>query len=463
MSPVPEHQENTMDDESMDLAHRVALFRYGLIAELLHLERGDGLYAKLRDKADKAHQIPGTARTRVAPDTMRDWLKLYRQGGFEALKPRVRADRGTSRGIAPEVCDLLVAIKEAQPKLRIVDVIERAQQSGQLPQDVKLPTSTVHRLLSRHGLTGRGTRSVEHAADRRRFSFERAGQLWMSDVMHGPQVRTEAGRKGKAYLVGFLDDATRVVPYAAFCLSENTASYLSVFKQALVRRGIPERLYVDNGSAFRSRQLALVCAKLSIALVHARPYRPQGKGKQERWFRTVRMQLLSKLQEADLQSLEALNRRLWAWVEGEYHQSPHRGLDGETPLDRWAKTASSVRYPSGKLDLDDLFLDEARRRVHQDRTVSLHGRIYEVDPVLVGQSVSLRYDPQRPDRPLQVWYDGTRRADAPPVNLYANCFVKRNPDCRSVLEPSAPHQAKTPPLLLRNLDTRNDNDPQEER
>lgn len=450
-----------MDDESMDLAHRVALFRYGLIAELLHLERGDGLYAKLREKAERSYEIPGTTRTRVAPDTLRDWLKLYRQGGFEALKPRVRSDHGTSRGIPPEVRDLLVMLKEDKPELRIADVIEAAYASGEVPEGVRLKPSTVHRLLQRHGLTGR--RRAHNAADRRRFRFERAGQLWMSDVMHGPHVRVDGGRKKKTYLIAFLDDATRVVPYASFMLSENTASYLSVFKQALMRRGIPERLYVDNGSAFRSRQLALVCAKLSIALVHARPYRPQGKGKQERWFRTARMQLVSKLGADDLASLEALNRRLWAWIEGEYHHSPHRGLEGETPLDSWARTASGVRYPSGKLDLDDLFLDEARRRVHADRTVSLHGRVYEVDPVLVGRSVLLRYDPERPERPVQVWHDGTRHADAPLVDAYANCFVKRNADRRSILEASDPHKAKTPPLSLRDLGTREGDGHQEER
>jgi transposase InsO family protein len=452
-----------MDDETMDLRDRVALFRYGLIADLVHLERGEGLYAKLRDKAERPYEIPGTTRTRVAADTLRDWLKLYRRGGFDALKPRERSDRGTSRGIPPAVCDLLVMLKEDKPELRIADVIEGAYASGEVPESVKLCPSTVHRLLQQQGLTGRGRRGAIEVADRRRFSFERAGQLWMSDVMHGPAVRTEAGRKSKTYLIAFLDDATRLVPYAAFAFSENTATYLRVLKQALIRRGIPERLYVDNGSAFRSQQLALVCAKLSVALVHARPYRPQGKGKQERWFRTARMQLLPKLGRDDLASLEALNRRLWAWIESEYHHSPHRGLGGETPLDRWARTASGVRYPSGKLDLDDLFLDEARRRVHQDRTVSLHGRVYEVDPVLVGRSVLLRYDPERPDRPLQVWTDGVRHKDAPPVDAYANCFVKRNADRRSILEPSAPHEHRTPPLALRDLSGRDGEDDQEER
>ncbi|WP_459874126.1 DDE-type integrase/transposase/recombinase, partial [Endothiovibrio diazotrophicus] len=175
--------------------------------------------------------------------------------------------------------------------------------------------STVHRLFSREGLMAKSLNPPADL-DRRRFAFEHAGQLWSSDVMHGPAVRTNDGRRRKAYLIAFLDDATRVIPYAAFALAESTRSFLPVFKQAILRRALPERLYVDNGANYRSRHLALVCAKLGVALIHARPYRPQGKGKIERFFRTVRAQLLTRLTPDDTASLEQLNRRLWGWIEG---------------------------------------------------------------------------------------------------------------------------------------------------
>jgi hypothetical protein len=214
--------------------------------------------------------------------------------------------------------------------------------------------------------------------------------------MHGPAV-TVAGKKRKAYLIAFIDDATRVVPYAAFALSENTAAFLPVLKEAVLRRGAARRLFVDNGAVFRSHQLALVCAKLGVTLIHARPYHAQAKGKIERWFRTVRMQLLPLLRPADLASLDALNRRLWTWVEGEYHHSPHH----------------------------DLFLNEAKRKVARDRTVSLGGIAYEVDAALVGEVVVLRNDPAKPGRTVQVWVKGKKVQDAKVVDVHANCFVKR--------------------------------------
>lgn len=268
-----------------------------------------------------------------------------------------------------------------------------------------------------------------------------------------------AAKPVRARSTPFLDDATRVIPYAAFALHENVAALLCVFKQALLRRGIPQRLYVDNGSAFRSQRLALVCAKVGVALIHGRPYQPQGKGKIERWFRTTRMQLMRRLSVEDTASLDALNRRLWGWLEGEYHHAPHRGLGAETPLDRWAQSAGSVRT-AAHLDLDDLFLDEAKRKVHADRTVNLRGRAYEVDAVLVRKTVLLRFEPDKPNAPLEVYNDGHRYADAPLVDAYANCFVKRNESHRRTLDASEPHRVEPPPMKLSNLvdDDDNNND-----
>jgi hypothetical protein len=152
---------------------------------------------------------------------------------------------------------------------------------------------------------------------------------------------------------------------------------------------------------------------------------------------------LPLLGEEDRKSLAALNRRLWGWIEGEYHQSPHRGLDGETPLDRWAKCASEVRLADA--DVGELFLFEQKRKVAKDRTVSLDGVHYEVDALLVGATVTVRYDPARKDRPVQIWHEGKRASLAKPVDTYANCFVRRE------------HGEPAEPLRLRDFD--DDNEP----
>lgn len=428
-----------MNDDEKRRIEQVALFRFGVLGDLIHLPPGaKGIAAQLAEKAGRDYLIPYSDRTRIAAETIRDWLKSHRKGGFDALMPRPRSDLGASRVIPQQIADLLVATKEEHPDWSLKLVITQLVKSGKLPEDVKLRPTTVHRLMTRHGLMER--QEPDANQDRRRFAFQKAGELWMSDVMHGPTVLVGKTRR-KTYLIAFLDDATRVVPYAAFALSENVATFLPVFKQAVLRRGVPSRLLVDNGSAYRSQHLSLVCARLGTTLIHARPYQPQSKGKQERFFRRTRTQLLPTLTEDDSKSLEALNRRLWAWVETEYHCSPHKGLDGQTPFDRWAQSADEVRYLDS--DLEELFLAEARRKVQKDRIVSLNGKAYEVDASLVGQTVVLRFDPSLPGRAIQVHADG-KRWGAKLVDTWANCFVKRDRPSQSLI-PSAPPKLPAPP------------------
>ena len=440
-----------MSDTPSDHRQAVALFRYGLIADLAQLPPGaKGLYDLIRAKSERDYVIPGSTRTRVASETLRDWLRRYRRGGFEALLPKPRAGRGRPRALPPQVVDVLLGIKEGNPKLSVQLVIREARNHPEVPPELPLPPATVHRLLARHGLMDRPTGEPGEAG-RRRFAFQRAGEMWMSGVMHGPTVFV-GGRKRKTYLIAFIDDATRVIPHCAFALAENTTTFLPVLKQAILKRGLPARLYVDNGSNYRSRHLSLVCARPGIALIHSRPYKPQGRGKIERWFKTVRAQFLTRLSAADAAGLEALNRRLRQWLESEYHQSPHRGLDGRTPLEQWALCGDEVRFLDPGLDLDDLFLFETQRKVRKDRTVSLHGVVYEVDAVLAGEKVTLRYDPSAPTgRAIQVWHEGKAIELAKPVQTCANCFVKRHRPS-STLDVDGPAPAPPPGLTLRALD-----------
>ena len=441
----------TKDPSKKQLTEQIALFRYSLVSRLVGSEvSAKQRAAEVRRIVNQSHQIPGSYRDRVAESTLRGWLRDYQASGFDALKPQPRSDLGLSRTLSEPLVERLAQIKEQQPKLPIRSIIDQAREEGFIEPDQHLAISSVHRLLQRMGLM-----TPEHApatADRRRFAFEQAGQLWMSDVMHGPAVIDTERRKRKTYLIAFLDDATRVIPHAEFAFSENTQAFLPVFKQALLRRGLPERLYVDNGANYRCHHLSVVCAKLGIVLIHATPYQPQGKGKIERFFRTVRAQVTHHLSDEHTLSLGALNRRLAGWIEGEYHQREHRGLDTKTPLEQWALTADAVKYPDARLDLDDLFLFETTRKVTKDRTVSLKGRLFEVDAALVGENVTLRFNPATPTAPVQVVHQGQFIEHARLLDLYANCHVKR--DRRSgVIESDSPPQGSNPALKLASLTT----------
>ena len=229
-----------------DLDDRIAVFRHGLISRLLPKDLSAEERRNERRRIVAAeHQIPGTTRTHVAEGTLREWMRAWHRGGFEALKPKRRADEGAARALAPRLAERLLELKEAELTRPIRECIALARAEGVVEPDTGIAHSTVHRLFVRHELNRGNHKSAENAGvDRRRFAFRDAGQLWMSDVMHGPSVVGEgdARRRKKTYLIAFIDDATRVVPYAEFTFSESVRSFLPVMKQALLRRGLPERL-----------------------------------------------------------------------------------------------------------------------------------------------------------------------------------------------------------------------------
>ena len=260
--------------------------------------------------------------------------------------------------------------------------------------------------------------------DRRRFEAELPNDIWQSDVMHGPSVSV-AGKKKKAYLIAFLDDMSRLICHAQFYLSENLDAYLDALRQALLTRGLPRKLYVDNGPAFRSLHLQQICASLGIALVHSKPYVPQGRGKIERFFRTTRSDFLPGFGG---DSLPDLNETLDAWVRNVYHNREHRSTQ-ETPLGRFATHSECLR-PAPK-DLEDHFRKQARRRVAKDRTVALDGRVYEAPVALIGKQITLLYHQNDPVR-IEALHDGQSYGILRTVDLNVNSRAHRQGDTLSL-------------------------------
>jgi len=255
-----------------------------------------------------------------------------------------------------------------------------------------LSRSAIHRFLQRHGLS-RPVGADSQPEERRSFLAEYANQIWFGDVMHGPRVLVQ-GRPRKTYLVSLLDDASRLIAHSAFCLAETALEIEGVLKQGVLKRGVCNKLIVDNGSAYRSSSLQGICARLSISLIYCRPYAPEGKGKLERWHRTLRTQFSSELHLGPTLGLEDLNARLWAWIEASYHRTPHAGLGGRTPLERYQQDLPHIRL-LGLLaaKLDAIFQHRIQRLVRKDGTVSYEGRFFEVPYELTGKVVWLVVDP----------------------------------------------------------------------
>ena len=372
-------------------AEKIALFRYGLIASLVlePLPRGE-LTRRAEEIAARHYEIPGSKRTSVCVDTLLDWVLRYRSGGFEALAPKPRQDRGQPRTITPQLADLIERLKRENPHRTGATLLrELALSSGQTESAIS--ASTLYRFLKQRGLSEKQLLAPQ---PRKKFEAEHCNQVWQADMLYGPYVRRSGGGKMQAMLHAILDNASRLIPHAQFYPDQGLDASLDCLRQAVASRGIPVRLYMDNGKIYRSPQLARIAASIGMLIVHTPPYQPQGRGKIERFFRSCREQFLNNLDRKQTLSLDQLNERLWAWLDS-YHRTEHSSL-GTTPLLRWQRDIEHVRQLPPATDFRRLFFHRLDRLVRRDCTFQLHNRFYEAPPHLTGQTIEVRFDPLDP-------------------------------------------------------------------
>ena len=397
---------------------QVALFRYGLIAPIL--QGGvQNTQDYLAEVSGRMHQVPGSGATEYSPKTIENWYRLYVAGGFDALKPRRRSDKGESRVIAPELKRQLVDLREQQREISVTLFYERMLQQGIIPAG-KVSYHSVYRMLKRLDMVGERRRKEP---ERKRFQFEKVNQMWQADFSQGPYLRL-GKKKVATQLFAFLDDASRLVPYAQYTTDESFDSLKLVLEQALLRRGIPSVIYSDNGKIYRSNQLQWVCACLGIALVHTGPSDPAAKGKIERWFRTVDERFSDGLDASVLGSLDSLNQAFQNWLEQDYNNKPHSAL-GMSPMQFYLSQVSSLKMIDDPTMLEPLFMRREHRKVHHDSTISVHKLLFEAPPRFIGQRVEVRFDPAR-TREVFIYEDGKQAARLKPVNLSDNALAKRD-------------------------------------
>src|SRR6266498_4156426 len=308
-------------------ARAVALFRYSLIREaadpgLTTRQRG----RLVRELAAREHAGPFGEPVAVSRPSLDRWIRAWRSGGFDALAPPAR--QVTPRTPA-EVLELAAALKRENPARTAAQVVRVLRASGGWSPSER----TVQRHFVRLELTTRPDGSPPPAFGR--FEAGRPNEMWTGDALHGPVI---GGRK--TYLFAFIDDHSRAIVGHRWGFAEDTVRLAAALRPALSARGVPQYIYVDNGSAFVDSWLLRACAKLGIKLVHSAPGRPQGRGKIERFFRTVNDGFVVEIAAAEgkpgrqIADLAEMNRLSTAWAENVYHRRQHSET-GMAPLARW--------------------------------------------------------------------------------------------------------------------------------
>ncbi len=426
-----------MDEE---MKKRIGEFRFGVIHDLIggrRLSRGEKRRL-IREKSGCEWEIPYSGRSSISPSTILNWVRRYEKSGYrlQSLYPDEREDKGRFRALDEDSIGALIGLKKQLPDAPVPVILREAKHRKILPMDVKVSLATMYRLYKRYGLM----ESEAPKEDMRRFEAPHPNDIWQSDCMHGCAVEVE-GRHLKSYLFAIIDDHSRFVVNAGFYIRENIVSFKDCLITALQKRGLPRKLYVDNGPEFRSIQLGHAMASLGIALIHARPYRPQGKGKIERWFHTVRTSFMACLPE--VVDFDELNRRFEKWLPT-YNTGIHSSI-GQPPLDRYLAQIHLIRQAPS--DLLDFFRVRVTRRVDKDRTVSVNGMVYEAPIGLVGKTVALLYNEQTP-RTIEVMYNNMSFGMLVPLDPHINCRIRRR---QSITEIVVPGDSTTTPVKKTSL------------
>ena len=356
--------------------------------------------------------------------TLEDWWYAYQRGGFAALHPKGRSDRGVPRKVTPEQERLIVAQVKSHPAIAIKVLYRQWRQ-----QDPTLPAlSAIYRVLQRHDLTQRSRHYLVRQSiggPTKAFEAPLVNELWMVDFSPGPFLHLSEHKKAvPTHLCGIIDDHSRVVPHAAYYRQADTRCFHCSFKEAIRRRGIPRKLYTDQGAPFTNDHTQVICANLGIRLLHAKPYHAWSKGKIERFFRTVQQDFEAtlRLPGQNVGSLDELNARLADWLQTVYHVRHHEGI-GMSPQERYARGSTQVRTLDPHTDLERLFYAQVWRVVRKDGTIRLNNDLYEVDLALRGLEVRLRFDPWTLAR-VEVDYRGQDFGLSRKVVRHLNCKMQ---------------------------------------
>ncbi len=398
------------------LADEIALFRYSLIAAVLH-DQSRGQRRYFREISKKQFKVPGRQEKKAfSVSCLKTWLRLYRTGGIDALYPSTRSDAGTSKKISLELAEKIRKVIADYPYLSCAGIYQLLVRTGEITK-FDFTEATLRNYISKNSLKTKNSQGVA----RKKFEMPAVNMLWVADFMHGPYLidTTDHNRKKKTYLCAIIDDHSRLIVGARFFFAENSLSLATVLKAAILQHGICQKFYCDNGSVFSTSYLNLACARVGIALVHSKAYDSPSRGKIERAFRTVKSMFLAALKLDNIKSIDSLNEHFTNWLSQAYHQRIHGGTT-QKPLERFLTSLSHTTVKRiAEHELDRAFYGSFERLVKNDSTISYQSKSYEAPPEYIGYKVEIRFPLDKPEQ-LTLYHDNQPISELKLVNLTEN-------------------------------------------
>lgn len=406
-------------EKSLTMSAR-ALFRYQVVSALRGLLLGGvGRMEAIEQVATMEHW-DGTSSRRLSPRTLRRWLKAFETNGLAGLEPKSRSCVETSQVLAAELIAFLRTEKQSDEEASVPELLRRAKERGLVAPSQRVDRTTVWRAFRRLAVP---TTRVQRLAfkDMRRFEYPHRMMMCLADGKH---FRAGVSRLERVALI-YLDDCSRFGLGAIVGTSETSCLFLEGLHQVISRHGLMEAMFLDGGSGFRANDTHAVAARLEIAFMHGTPHYPEGRGKIERFNQTLLSQLLRGFDgnpEIDPEAT-ALALRINHWLANGYNRTPHEGIGGQSPEQKWQADAKPLRFPSSREWLDERFVLTHVRKRRKDRTVPFDGVHYELPLGYNQPSVTLVRPVRQPD--LIYLQDGEQRVRLHPVDAAANAYVRR--------------------------------------
>ena len=406
------NEQNNLSDAAL-----VAQFRFALIAPVIQdLFPDSTKTAYYKRVTENPLKLPDGTTKEYDYKTVEKWVSQYRLGGIDALMPRERSDKGTSRALPDTAIEEIYRLKEAFPRLNATQIHQKLIADSFIPATVSV--DAVQRFIKHNDLKSARNPNVR---DRKAFEEDMFGKMWQADTCYLPHI-TEDGQCRRVYCVMIIDDHSRLLVGGELFYNDNAANFQKVLKDAIATYGIPDKLYVDNGGPYCNEQLSLICGSVGTVLLHTRVRDGASKAKVERHFRTLKERWLYTLDVASISSLAEFNSLLKDYMRS-YNTTFHTGT-GCTPFSRYQDTKSHSRTPQSREWLEECFLNRITRKVNKDSTVSINKMSFDVPMQFISMKVDIRYQPSDMDTAF-ILYEGMHfpllRTDK-----NANCHTKRN-------------------------------------
>ena len=368
-----------MEMKDKNKAKAIADERMRLIAPLLSPALDCAQIKQMKEELSKANGI--------SQRTLERYCKQYLEGGYEGLMPSGK--QTTTFKIPEEIVQEAIQLRRELPSRSIPTIIRILEAEGKVAPGF-LKRTTLQDALARAGYSASMMKIYQdNGYASQRFQRVHRHDLWQGDIKYGPTLMI-AGKPTPTYFSCLLDDATRYILHAEFYASMEQFVVEDTLHKAIMKYGIPRRLYFDNGSQYKNQWMKRACGILGIRLIYAKPRNPQGKGKQERYNHT----LDAFLEEISLclpGSVEELNVKFNAWLSECYHSVVHSAL-GTTPEIAFKSDSMPPHFLDSAV-LARAFLHCEQRKADKSGCISFCGNKYDLGVRFAGRIVDVVYDP----------------------------------------------------------------------